>query len=131
MQSDGLLALVAYWKPFELHAVERALAEHHDSVIAFGAGHSFYDDPAQLRAAQLALATCRAVVLLLPSADPDESVRLLNARLPAAEPSTPDMQQIQEQMIRHPANRTLATITVYTAGKTPAETCAEILAQLQ
>lgn len=131
LHSGGLSALVAYWKPFELHAVERALAEHHGSVIAFGAGHSFYDDPAQLQRAQEALAGCRSVVLLLPSANLDESVRLLNARLPADDPHTPAMQQIQEQMIRHPANHTLATITVYTAGKTPAETSAEILALIQ
>jgi hypothetical protein len=27
---DGFLGLYRYWKPFEAHAVERLLAEHHD-----------------------------------------------------------------------------------------------------
>src|SRR5260221_11704513 len=42
---QGMLGLLRYWKPFEAHAVERVLADHSDSVIDFGAGHSVYEDP--------------------------------------------------------------------------------------
>jgi hypothetical protein len=127
---QGLLALVAYWKPFELHAVERVLADYHSHVIAFGAGHSFYEDPAQLQRAQQALATCRAVILLVPSPDLDAAADVLAARFPIDDPFTPILRQVQHTMLHHPANTTLATLTVYTRNQTPAEICAEIVARL-
>src|SRR3982751_6010051 len=43
----GFAGMVAYWKPFEAHAVERLLSEvgAERRVIDFGAGHSVYEDP--------------------------------------------------------------------------------------
>ena len=130
LQDEGLPALVAYWKPFDLHALERVLADHRGCVIAFGAGHSVYEDASQFARARRALAPYPYVVLLLPSPDIDESVQILNSRLPADDPHTPDLRRIQERLIRHHSNYTLATITVYTKDKTPEETCRDILAQL-
>jgi hypothetical protein len=37
-REEGFLALYRYWKPFEIHAVERALNEHRDCVFDFGTG---------------------------------------------------------------------------------------------
>ncbi|MEO7910057.1 MAG: AAA family ATPase, partial [Roseiflexaceae bacterium] len=76
-EQQGFDAVMRYWKPFEAHAVERLLGEHRDCrpgcVIDFGAGHSFYEDEAQFARVQQALAPFSNIVLLLPSADLDES----------------------------------------------------------
>ena len=49
---EGFIAKYQYWKPFEIHAVERVLAEHSDCVIEFGAGHSVYEDDAMFERAR-------------------------------------------------------------------------------
>ena len=41
---EGMKGLIQYWKPFEAHAVERALEEFNDCVMDFGAGHSVYEN---------------------------------------------------------------------------------------
>ncbi len=51
-QAEGFAGVYRYWKRFELHAVERVLQEHPGSVIDFGAGHSVYENPADLARAQ-------------------------------------------------------------------------------
>jgi hypothetical protein len=130
LDTEGLPALIAYWKPFEIHAVERVLESYQGHVIAFGAGHSFYDDLALLQRAQQALAPCRHVILLEPSSDIDTSMAVLAARFPAYDPFAPVMWRVQAEMLRHPANRTLATLTVYTVGKTPEQICEEIVAKV-
>ncbi|MFN8417741.1 MAG: shikimate kinase [Anaerolineae bacterium] len=77
---EGMLGLLRYWKPFEAYAVERVLPDHPNSVIDFGAGHSFYDDEALFDRVQNALAPYPNVIMLLPSPDLDESARILNDR---------------------------------------------------
>ncbi len=46
----GIVELAQYWRPFDVYGVERVL---HDfpagHVIAFGAGHSYYDAPGRRR----------------------------------------------------------------------------------
>ncbi len=132
---EGMPALLRYWKPFEAHSVERILADHSGSVIDFGAGHSFYEDDALFSRVQAALAPYPYVFLLLPSPDPNESVRVLNerfAQLLAEEMGDVDQRllDMNEQFIRHPSNYRLAKKIIYTNGKTPAETCAEIVGEL-
>jgi hypothetical protein len=63
------------------------------------------------------------VVLLLPSPDLDESVALLRKR------NTPTINDValNQHLITHHSNHDLATVTVYTEGKTPEETCDEVL----
>ena len=79
-ETQGFPALVRYWEQFGAHAVERVLADHHDCVIDFGAGHSVYEDDAAFRRVQQALAPYPNLVLVLPSPDPDESIRILFER---------------------------------------------------
>lgn len=124
-ETGGLWALVQYWKPFEAHAVERMLAEHHHCVIDFGAGHSVYEDDALFQRVARALSPYPNVVLLLPSANVDESIQILNERN-KDEPA--DCMKVNEHFIRNPSNGRLAKFTVYTKGKTPEETCWDILA---
>ncbi|MEO0408422.1 MAG: shikimate kinase, partial [Cyanobacteria bacterium P01_A01_bin.135] len=121
---QGAWSIIRYWKPFEAYAVERLLTEHTNCVIDFGAGHSVYEELALLQRVQRALAAYLYVVLLLPSPDPDESLRILHERnrmLPK------DIRKTNEHFVRHPSNGILAKFTVYTKSKTPEETCAEIL----
>ena len=123
-ETEGAWGIIRYWKPFEAYAVERLLSEYTNCVIDFGAGHSVHDDPALFQRVQRALSAYPNVVLLLPSPDVDESLRILNERnreLPA------DIRATNEHFVRHPSNQTLAKFTVYTQGKTPNDSCEEIL----
>ena len=132
----GMVGLLRYWKPFEAHTVERVLADHSGCVIDFGAGHTVYEDEALFARVQRALAPFPHVILLLPSPDLDESVAVLNARFAqllrdevgAVDPALLD---VNAQFVRHPSNHRLAKMVVYTGGKTPDATCAEILHKLQ
>jgi len=118
--AGSLNEALRYCKPFEVHAVERHMAEHRDGVVDFGAGYSVQDDPALQERVQKALAPYENIVLLLPSPDVAESVAYLNERI------DPNLSFINEHYITHPANRSLAKVTVYTRGKTPEEVCEEI-----
>lgn len=120
---EGFAGVYRYWKPFEIHAVERALQEHHGCVMDFGAGHSVHEDPAAFARIQRLLAPHPNVVLLLPSPDLDEAITLLRARTPFTVGGVP----FTRYLVTHPAFRTVATQVVYTEGKTPEAVCAEIV----
>ena len=125
VDAGGFWKLYEYWKPFEAHAAARVLSEHSSGVISFGAGHSVYEDDDLFQRVQRALSPFPNVVLLVPTDDVDEALRILTER---GGPG-PDMQpNINEHFLRHPSNRTLARHVVYTAGRTLDETCAEVLA---
>jgi shikimate kinase len=126
-QSEGFEGVARYWKPFEAHAVERLLAEHRDCVIDFGAGHSVYEDDALFERVRRALLPFRNVVLILPSPDLDESVRILRTRTYSPKPGEFDFNAL---FVRHHSNHDLAKIVVYNHGKTPKETRDEILASI-
>ena len=123
-EAEGFWGVYRYWKPFEAHAVERLLAEHKDCVIDFGAGHSVYEDEALFERVRNALSGYTNVILLLPSPDPEESIAILNEREESLREMKPN---INEHFVRHRSNYDLAKHTVYTKGKTPEETCEEIL----
>lgn len=135
-REGGIKARGVYWKPFEIHSLERVLQDYPAGhVLSLGAGNSVYDEPAHVERAQKALAGYPYVIRLLPSAEPGESLRILTARFRALEPecTEDDLKQVVElnrSFVAHPANARLATHTVYTGDKSPAETCADILAVL-
>ena len=133
---EGLLGVLRYWKPFEAHAAERVLQDHSGSIIDFGAGHSVYEDEALFARVERTLAPYPNVVLLLPSPDLDESVAILNERfLRMIEEEgvqvDPVVLQMNEHWTKHPSNFRLSKIVVYTNGKTPQDTCDEIVRRLQ
>src|SRR5579859_4726669 len=125
VESGSLDAALNYCKPFEVHAVERHLADSQDCVVDFGAGYSVQDDPVLQERIRRALAPHPHVVLLLPCPDADQSIACLNDRVDE------NLRALNEHYIRHPANRSLAQAVVYTRGKTPEETCADILRTLE
>ena len=117
----------AYWKRFEAHMVGRLLEEHRGCVIDFGACQSVYEDEADFARVQATLGGYANVVLVLPSPDPAESLRVLKGR---AWDGVAGGFDFQKHFVNHPSNFRLATLTVYTEGKTPSETCDEILRRL-
>jgi len=122
-QKGGFLALVYYREQFAAYAVERILAEYHDCVIDFGAG--IYESDESFARVQKALADYPNVVLVLPSPDIDESLRILKERDP--NPPADLTFDLNARFLRHHTYYDLARITVYTQGRTPEETRQEIL----
>jgi hypothetical protein len=133
IRAEGPLARFDYWKPFEADAVERVIADYPDAVIDFGAGHSHYDGHLELFArAAAALERADHVILLLPSPDPEESLRVVMERLEPEPENEAVVRTLAEQFVRSVSNARLATATVYTCGETPEETrdqVAEIVAR--
>lgn len=134
VEEAGMTGLLAYWKPFEVHAVERVLAEYSDCVIDFGAGYTVQEDAGLFERVEKALAPFEYIFLLRPSADDAESVRVLNERMARLlrevgqpEERIPEVLAANETFVRHPANGRLAKYVVYTEGKTAEETCEEIV----
>jgi shikimate kinase len=118
-----------YFQTFFPGAVERLLAEHPGAVIDLGAGHTVYDDPEKLAAVKRLLHPYPNVILLLPSPDPDESVRVLKARVAerqVGEGFRDSSFDYFDFWVRHPSNRELAKFVVYTEGKTPQQTAGEV-----
>jgi shikimate kinase len=132
---QGVKALLAYWKPFEAHAVERLLADHRSGIIDMGAGHSVYEDETLFARVRNAMAPFPHIILLLPSPDVDESAATLRARLEQEFQNDnaqrlPAVLELNDHFLHHPSNARLATAVVYTNGKTPEETCEAILSLL-
>jgi len=129
---EGMMGLIKYWKPFEVHAVERALSEYKNCVLDFGAGHSVYEEEELFTRVQIALAPFNHVILLLPSPNLDESVKILNARFSKllereVGKVDPKLLDLNEHFVKHPSNHQLAKMTIYTQDKSPEETRDEIL----
>ena len=121
---EGFWGLYHYWKPFEAHAVKRLLEDFRDCVFDLGGGNSVYEDESLFEQVRQLLSPYAHVILLLPSPDPDESVQIINARNAH---DSDAQREVNEHFVRHHSNYDLAKLVVYTQGKTPEETCEEIL----
>lgn len=132
-EQGDLSALAAFFKPLEAQSVVRAVAEYAGFVIDFGAGQSVYEDDALLTTVKNALNPLPNVILLLPSPDIEESIRILHTRIPpdVPLPLIPQFMSLNEQFVRHPSNGALAKIIVYTQDRTPEQTCDEIIGKLK
>jgi len=125
------------WQHYDAYMVERCLTEHSKAeenwVIDFGAGHSVYEDEEILAGVQQIVAP-HSVVLILPSRDHEESLRILLERTrKRGRLTTYSDEQINEfnrRFIQCNSNYVLADLIVYTEGKLPEETCEEILRKL-
>jgi len=129
---EGMMGLIEYWKPFEVHAVERVLAKYKNCVIDFGAGHSVYEDEALFQRVQEALQPYHYVIQILPSPDLDRSVEVVNQRfsdLLIREVGKIDSEllALNEHFVRHPSNQLLAKKTFYTEDRPAKKTCQAIL----
>ncbi len=126
-------AVVRHWEPFSIAAVERVVAEFPDGVIDFGAGHAHYEDPERVRRLEVALAAVPNVVLILPSADPDEADAICRARDqarlgPAWDPSRAE---VNARFVRSACFRRVATHTVIAGDRTVDQVVDAVLAGLR
>ena len=131
---QGIQGVMRYSKPFEAQMVVKILADHH-GIIDFGASNSVYEDKTLFTLVENALAPYPHVILLLPSADMDESVVILKSRLirmltKAGKAFTDELFELNEYFVKHPANHQLAKMVIYTKDKTPEEICAELVKKL-
>jgi len=129
---EGMRGLIEYWKPFEAHAVERALEEYRNCVMDFGAVHSVYKDEALFQRVQKALQPYSFVIQILPSPDLDRSVEIVNQRfsemlINEVGKIDQELLALNEHFVRHPSNRLLAKKTFYTEDRPAKKTCQEIL----
>ncbi len=135
-KEQGMKGLASYWKPFDIHAVERILVDYPSNfIISFGAGHSVYADDTMLERAKKVLKE-HIVILLTPSPNIDESVEIIGQRLHAKEPHlgmefVQVVSEINRFFLEHHSNYDLATMTVYTKDKRPQETSREIIEWLK
>jgi shikimate kinase len=125
--TGGFVALVFYWKLFDAYAVERVLAEHQDCVIDFGAGASMYENAEMFARVAQVLAPYPNIIMLLPSPDIDESVRILNERTRDLPGAFGQGFNWHAYFLGQASYYKLAKYVVYTQGKTPKETCDEII----
>lgn len=135
-QEQGMEALFAYWKPFEVDAVERVVEDYDNCVIDFGAGHSVYEDEDHFNRVYTALQKCAHVILILPTADEEVSTKILNQRLTTlleheVGKAEPAVLETNRYFIQHPSNYQLATMTIYTQNQTPEETCQIIISRIK
>jgi adenylate kinase family enzyme len=131
---QGFQGVLRYSKPFEVQMIEKVLADHH-GLVDFGASNSVYDDKVLLAQVEKILAPYPNVILLLPSADLNESAEILKNRLirmlnEAGEEFSDELFELNEYFIKHPSNYQLAKLVIYTKDKTPEEICDEILPRL-
>jgi len=120
----GFWALYRYWKPFEAYAVKRMFEDFRECIFDLGASQSVYEDDELFEQVRNVLAPFPHIILLMPSPDKDESIRILNERNPYA---TSDQWEVNEHLVRHHSNYDLAKHIVYNKDKTPEETCEEVL----
>jgi adenylate kinase family enzyme len=127
--AGGFLALTLYWQLFDAYSVERVLAEHDRCVFDFGAGVGISESQEQFARVQRALASYRSVVLLLPSRDTVESIRILRER--DTDPPSVLNFDFNAHFLCHHGYTDLAKFTVYTAGHSPQATCDEIMRMIE
>jgi shikimate kinase len=129
---EGFQGVLRYSKPFEVQLVERVLVDHLHGIIDFGASNSVYDDNTMLTRVENVLTPYPNVILLLPSADLDESCEILKNRLTrmlneAGKKFSDELFELNEYFVKHSSNYHLAKLVIYTKDKIPEEICAEIL----
>ncbi|YCK33262.1 hypothetical protein ACNF49_03900 [Actinomadura sp. ATCC 39365] len=130
IRAVGRVAAEREWEPARVHAVERVVADHPDTIVALGAGHSHYTRPELFLRVQAALAPVEHVVLVLPCAEEGRAVEVLRRRSLATKSTdwtSADGHDFLAEWVRDPGNRALATTVLHTDGETPGQTLARLL----
>lgn len=132
IDEEGFRTFLVKWQPALAYATIQVLQDYPDHIIDLGAGHTHYEDESQFDKVQSALLHCSEVILLLPSPNLALSVELLRARNIAEREWDwiVDGYDYIEHWVQDPHNHQLATMTIYTAGQTPEQTCLEIATKL-
>lgn len=120
----GFWGLYHYWKPFEVHAARRMLEDFSECIFDFGGSQTVYEEDELFEQVRALFEPYPHVILLLPSPDREESIHILHTR---NEYASDEQWAANEHFVRHHSNYDLAKYIAYTKGKTPAETCDEVL----
>jgi shikimate kinase len=123
LKKQGYYELTKYWKQFEPYGIEQLVSEPEDAIIDLGGGHSIYEDETLFTRVKKVLAPFPNVILVMPSPDLEESISILNERTGRYVSNGYDF---HENFVRSHCNYELAKHVVYTKGRMPEETCAEI-----
>jgi hypothetical protein len=94
--------------------------DHPGAVIAFGAGHSHFEDRSHFESIEMAVAEC-TVVLLLPDLDQNPSLATLRARCPDTKGHdwNRDDDDYLAEWVTSDQNQLLADVVVYSDDLTP------------
>jgi hypothetical protein len=121
---------LAYFRqvaPFHLELLRKLLAAPQHFLIDLEPEYTVYEEPALFAQAQKVLQPFENVVLLTPAPDPQEAARLVKQRMQSWYEG---WNEINDFMVDHVSNYRLAKLIHYTAGKTPQESCQEIITGL-
>jgi hypothetical protein len=128
MKQRDVRTAYEYRRSFYDEIVTRFLRDHSEGILDFGAGYPVVSDPLKQQRIKEALRPYRNVILLMPSEDVERSLEILRTRNPIV-PGETDYNNFYFEN----GNRMfweIAKHIVYTDGKTPEETCEEILSMV-
>jgi len=120
--SKGLYAMLCYMNEFKAKTLAPIIEDYPGHIIDLGGGAQCFDEPHQVEMARKAFEKIENVILLMPTNSVPESQEYL-AHIREKYP-------INDYLIEHDTNEILAKKVVYTLGKAPEETMAEIICQI-
>ena len=116
----------ANFKEFEFFLTGTVLTNLSEpTIIDFGAGHSVYENASLFLEMKSLLSKFSNVILLIPSADKEESLAILNARK-GISPGSKEYYD-NKHFVAIPCNYELATFTEYTKNKDQEQISDEII----
>ena len=125
-EQKGPFPAYEYARGFFDEALIRFLEAHDDGVFDLGGGHPVVQDAQKQQRINALLKPYSNIILLMPMENLDESLTILRKRNEITD-EIPDFNTLYFK------DRTfwdLAKFVVYTEGKTPEETCGEVLEKL-
>jgi hypothetical protein len=129
---QGFAAVLRVWKPYEISLVEAVFADYEDCVFDFGAGLAIFDEEGHAERFRAAIHPFRNVVLVLPSADDEESIRVLWERSPKYDPAVHKggFFDFPRYEVTHPLPREVATHLLCTNSRPPEECARDLVERL-
>lgn len=117
LRFKGELSLYRYWKKFEVYSLENIMSDHPNHIIDCGAGFSVYEKQEYFDKAKRVFSKYGKVILLVPTCDKEDSIRLLEERAQS---------ELNRLFIMNDSNEKLKDYVIYTDGKKPQEVANEI-----
>jgi hypothetical protein len=127
IDSEGFASAHRWWQRARVAAAAGLVVDHPGAVIAFGAGHSHFEDHSHFESIRFAVSDC-TVVLLLPDMDQSRSLKTLRAR--CLDTKGHDWNRDEHDYLAAWAtseqNQLLADLVVYSGDVTPERYAAQI-----
>jgi shikimate kinase len=133
MKSDNFHDYVDYMRPYELSAVLDMVNDFPDTIISFGAGHSYFMQKKDIEQILSIKKQTPNIFLLLPSKDKEETRKILELRMnedrkgKMSDERLHTRNEVNTSFINSESNFLLADRIIYTDGKTPEQCCEEII----